>query len=215
MRKLSRNSLFATVVIMGFVCLSSCDTVYGPTMWDSPQPPSQPQIRLSIPDSMLADNAGKLTTLYCLTVANYKQVPEYIRQNRAAFEDTQSLYQCSERFRRFAMQAMLNSPSPSGIRENVYNVAGSDPTLLAQAPEVVNNMTNSLADTVNLANLMARIRSCVPSILQGNDDTFYNVEEIRLLAFLYSLGYLDAKSRVFIYNCGYELTYPMVKYACP
>ena len=214
MKKKLKSCCVLIIVIMGLLSVGSCE--YNGTDWPTPEPErirtAPPAFRLSIPATMFSDNTGKIVTLYCLAGSNYKQVPSFVRENRDAFQGTQQLYRCTEQFANAALQAVVSAPSRRETEEAVYRVAGSNPDLLSHAPKVVDQHQSGLADLIALARYMQQLASVVPSMLQGNDRPYYNLELVQII----SLGdpYILNEYKAFIFNCSYPLIYPMVKTAC-
>jgi hypothetical protein len=213
MKKKLKSCCVLIIVIVGLLSVGSCE--YDGTDWTTPEPErisAPPAFRLSIPATMFSDNTGKIVTLYCLAGSNCRQVPSFVRENRDAFQDTQQLYNCTERFGSLAMQAMLSSPPPSEIREGVFKVAGSDPTLLSHADKVSSDMSSSLADLVTLSHYMQQLTAAVPSMLQGNDRPYYGIEMVQIMSI--ADPYMLNEYRAFMFNCSYPQIYTMVKMAC-
>ena len=117
-------------VVLTLLCMASCDTNYDSSYsYDAPPSRQPTRFTLTVPESMYSDTAGKLTTLYCMAGVNPDQVPSFVRQNRAAFQNITELRQGAANLRQLALQGAARGPSYSDAYSDAMSVAGSDPTL--------------------------------------------------------------------------------------
>jgi len=204
-------------VVLTLLCMVSCDNGYDDSYsYDTPVRAQPSTFRLQVPESMYSNTAGKLTTLYCMAFTNPDQVPEFVRQNRTAFENMEELRRHAANFRQMALQAAMRGLSYNDAYKGAMDVAGSDPDLAALAPKVAEDMTSTLGDLVRLSDFLAELASSIDGILQRDDQAYQGttVYQVRtLIDWLGGAEFLGPKQLVYLFNVSYECTYPLVAMA--
>ena len=197
----------------------SCDDgyyYYDERTLDTPR--HQPSaFTITIPSTMYADTAGKLTILYCLAAVNPDQVPDFVRENRAAFADVGQLQQGAAAFRQNVIAVVIRSPSRNEMYASAMSVAGSDPQLGEWAGKVADDQTKALADLMLLSDHLIDLSNAVNEILQGNDGPYHQTLIYQAMKLVYDMGgfeLLGSTYLVYVCNVGYQSTYPLVAIAC-
>jgi hypothetical protein len=204
-------------VVLTLLCMVSCDNGYDDSYSDDTPVRAQPStFRLQVPESMYSNTAGKLTTLYCMAATNPDQVPDFVRQNRTAFENVEELRRHTANFRQMALQAAMRGPSYDEAYKGAMDVAGSDPDLGALAPKVAQDMTSTLGDLARLSGFLAELAGSVDGILRNDDQAYHGTSLYQLRTLIDRMGgaeILGPEAWLYVFNASYQCIYPLVAVA--